>query len=173
MSIQIQQVHQQVAVILLYLILQCLHTGSNSKWFQFQKDSNGDLWQDIVFDVVFNEEVLDMIAEDCSKDEEKIGSEWCMFQRRGKGISLILKHRRAYFSTLNTLWRSTSASTGHLRLAYYGTQFQGLVQFSGTDFRSPKKSLIASAGTVPVTLIPVLRVTIGDKMSHMIVASLS
>ena len=50
-----------------------------------------------------------------------------------------------------------NASTGHLQLAYE-TQSQGLVQFSGTDFGSPTKSLIASAGNIQVKLrIPGLK----------------
>ena len=125
-----------------------------------------------------------------------------MFQRQGQGVSFILKHRRAHFcTTLNTLndapkkrarhqfdpetlkssffyqnqyvVKLMSALTGHLRLGYYGTQqFQGLVQFSETDFGSPMmKSSIASAVTIPVKLDMRLSVTIRDK-SPMIVASL-
>mgnify|MGYP006183358143 CR=1 FL=1 len=149
--------------------------ASLSSLLSSQRDSTDDPWPDIVYERCHSTHMrcwtwlLRILAQKMKKRHRG----WLMFQRRGQGVSLVLNHWRGHISPLNALSRLTNASTGHLRLAYYGTQFQGLAQFSGTDFRSPKKSLIASAGTVPVTLIPVLRVTIGDKMSHMIVASLS
>ena len=55
-----------------------------------------------------------------------------------------------------------SESTDHVQVAY-GTQIQDLVQFSETDFGSPMRFLIASAGTSPVKLIPGNKVTLRDK----------
>ena len=94
-----------------------------------------------------------------------------MFQIRGQDVNLVLNHQKGHTSTVNTLSKPTNASTGHLLLAY-GTHFQGLVQFSRTDFESPVKSSIASAGNIQVKLMPGLRATIRDK-SHMILTSLS
>ena len=55
-----------------------------------------------------------------------------------------------------------SESTDHVQVAN-GTQIQDLVQFSETDFGSPMRFLIASAGTSPVKLIPGNKVTLRDK----------
>ena len=109
-----------------------------------QEDSTGDPCKNIVYDVVVNE-VLDLIPEDSSEDEEKTSALYDVPKKRAMHQFGPATSKKSFPYTQyivkdeNCINRTSTVIT-------YRTQFQVLVQFSGIDFGYPTKSLVASEG---------------------------